>query len=97
MNIQITSRHDTKLSQDYQDFIRGELEALEKFSDKISSCHVVVDSEKTSNVVEIALHTLGHDVIAKGTGDNVGKALDEALDKIKRQIKDINDKMKSHH
>ena len=51
MEIRITSRHG-KSSQALQETITAELSKMEKYFDKITSCHVVLDSERIDKVVE---------------------------------------------
>ena len=88
MNIQITSRH-SKASHSLQESITRDIMNLEKFSDKITSCHVVLDNEYVDKTVEIVVNVLGNTVSANGKGDNVGKAVDQAVGKIERQIKKV--------
>jgi putative sigma-54 modulation protein len=95
MEIQITSRH-SKASQSLQDTITSELEKLGKFFDKITSSHVILDSEHVEKVAEITMNTLGRQVVATAKAENIGKAFDEALDKAERQLKKINSKIKNH-
>ena len=95
MEIQITSRHK-KASTQLQEAIMAELGKLEKYNDKITTCHVVLDTERDSKVVEITVQTMHHTLVSKTKSDNVGKALDEAVEKIERQIKKINEKIKDH-
>lgn len=95
MEIQITSRHN-KASQSLQETITSELEKLGKFFDKITSSHVILDSEHVEKVAEITMNTLGHQVIATAKAENIGKAFDEALAKAERQLKKINAKIKNH-
>jgi len=95
MEIRITSRH-TKASQDLQDTITAEINKLEKFFDKITSCHVVLDSESTDKTVEITMHAQGHEVVGFAKAENLGKAIDEAVEKVGRQLKKLNEKAKSH-
>jgi len=96
MDVQITSRH-TKASQDLQDTITAEVSKLEKFSDKITSCHVILDSEGLDKTVEITMNVQGHaDVVAKAKADNLGKAIDDAVAKVGKQIKRVNEIEKSH-
>src|SRR5512142_3111316 len=95
MEIQITSRHQ-KASPELQDTITDELNKLEKYFEKITSCHVVLDSEHVDKTVEITMHTLGHEVVANAKADNIGKAIDEALTRIERQLKKLNEKIKNH-
>ncbi len=96
MNVQITCRH-TKVSSGTQEYLKGEIEALAKYYDKISTVHVVLDSECTSTkTVEINLHLAGHDLSARSRAENYYKAVDEALEKISRQLKKQGEKIKSH-
>jgi len=95
MEIQITSRHN-KASQSLQETITNELEKLGKFFDKITSSHVILDSEHVEKVAEITMNTLGHQVVATAKAENIGKAFDEALAKAERQLKKINAKIKNH-
>ena len=97
MEIQITSRH-SKASQTLQDTITTELQRMEKFLDKITSCHVILDSEHDDKKVEITITAGGHPaIIANARAENLGKAIDEALEKIERQLKKLNEKIKDHH
>jgi ribosomal subunit interface protein len=95
MEIQITSRH-SKASQTLQDTISAELQKMEKFSDKITSCHVVLDSEHVDKKVEITMNTRGHQVVAIAKADSLGKAIDDALMKTEKQLKKLNEKIKNH-
>ena len=95
MEIQITSRH-SKASQSLQETITAELEKLGKFFDKITSSHVILDSEHVEKVAEITMNTLGRQVVATAKAENIGKAFDEALAKAERQLKKINAKIKNH-
>jgi ribosomal subunit interface protein len=95
MEIQITSRH-SKASQTLQDTITVELQRMEKFIDKITTCHVVLDSEHVDKTVEITMNAAGHQIIANAKADNLGKAIDEALAKTERQLKKLHDKIKNH-
>ncbi|HUI92909.1 MAG TPA: ribosome-associated translation inhibitor RaiA [Chitinivibrionales bacterium] len=95
MEIQITSRHE-KASQSLQDTITAEMEGLQKYYDRISSCHVILDKERGKEIMEIVIHMAGHTVAAVAKAENLGKAMDAAIIKIERQLKKINEKIKSH-
>ena len=96
MEIRITSRHN-KASQSLQDAITTELTKLEKFSEKIGSCHVILDSEHVDQTVEITMHVFDREIIGTGKAENIGKAFDLALEKVQRQLKKINEKIKDKH
>jgi putative sigma-54 modulation protein len=95
MEVQITSRH-TKASQELQDTITAEISKIEKFYDKITSCHVVLDSESIDKTVEITVNAQGQQVVASAKAENLGKAIDDAVSKVERQLKKMNEKAKSY-
>ena len=95
MDIRITSRHE-KASPSLQDTIIAELNKIEKFSEKISSCHVILDTEHVAQKVEITMHAFNREVVGSAKAENIGKAFDEALAKVERQLKKINEKIKDH-
>ena len=95
MNIQITSRH-LKVSQSTHDYLKGELQNLEKFYDRMTSSHVILDSEHINKIVEIIINVQGSTVSAKAKSESIGKSVDIALNKITRQLKKFNQKLKDH-
>jgi putative sigma-54 modulation protein len=95
MEIQITSRH-SKASKSLRETIISELEKVGKYFDKITSCHVILDSEHVEKVAEITMNTFGHQIVASAKAENIGKAFDEALAKTERQLKKWNAKIKNH-
>jgi len=96
MDIRITARHEAKASQDLQDIINAEIGKLEKYYDKITSCHVILDSDGLNKTVEITMNVQGHSVVGNAGAENIGKAIDEAVAKVERQLKKINEKVKNH-
>jgi ribosomal subunit interface protein len=95
MEIRITSRHE-KASPSLQETITAELNKIEKYSEKITSCHVILDSEILEKKVEITMHAFNREVVAAAKAENIGKAFDAALARVERQLKKINEKIKDH-
>ena len=95
MEIQITSRH-SKASKSLQATMTEELMKVGKFYDKITTCHVILDSEHVEKVAEITMSTLGRQVVAAAKAENMGKAFYDALAKAERQLKKLNAKLKDH-
>ena len=95
MNIQITSRH-SKVSQSTHDYLKAELQNLEKYYDRMTSSHVILDTEHINKIVEIIINVRGLTVSAKAKSDTLGKSVDIALGKITRQLKKLNQKLKDH-
>jgi len=95
MDIQITSRHE-KASASLQQTIKDEFGKLEKYSDRITSCHIIIDSQRGMEILEVVLAMAGHTINATAKAGNIGKAIDEALMKVERQLEKINGKIKDH-
>lgn len=95
MDIQITSRHE-KASQSLQDAINAEFTKLEKYYDRVTSCHVILDTERGKQIMEVVMNMAGHTVTATAKDGNLGKAMDAAIMKVERQMKKINEKIKDH-
>ena len=95
MDIQITSRHE-KASQSLQDTISAEFSKLEKYYDRVTSCHVIIDSERGKQMMEVVMNMAGHTITATAKDGNLGKAMDSVIMKVGRQMKKINEKIKDH-
>jgi putative sigma-54 modulation protein len=95
MDIQITSRHE-KASQSLQDTITDELNKLEKYYDRITSCHVILDAQRGHEIMEVVMNMAGHTITATAKSDNLGKTIDSVITKVERQLKKISEKIKTH-
>jgi putative sigma-54 modulation protein len=96
MKIQFTARH-FKSSKDQQEMIQSEIDRLERFYERITKCHVILDAEhKARLVAEITISTRGKTLVAKASSDIMGKAIDAAISKIERQLKKLNEKKRDH-
>jgi|WetSurMetagenome_2_1015567.scaffolds.fasta_scaffold220923_2 putative sigma-54 modulation protein len=95
MDIQITSRHE-KATASLQQTIMDEFGRLERHSDKITSCHIILDNERGMEILEVVLAMAGHTLSATAKAANIGKAIDEAYMKIERQLEKITGKIKDH-
>ncbi len=79
-----------------QDFITEELHNLEKWTDKITSSHVILDSVHDERLAEVVVTILGQRLSAKARAEKTGKAVDLAMEKMRRQLVKFNDKLKDH-
>ncbi len=100
MNIQITTRHESHISDETRAFIEAEVEHLGQFYDKITTAHFICDREEHKNgqedMVELVLSVDGNNLSAKATEENLGKAIDSVIEKMTRQLKKKNEKVKAH-
>ncbi len=95
MEINITKRH-VKVPEGFQDQLTEKLDRLERFFEKITSCHVILDEEHTDKTVEIVMSIMGATLTAKAKADSLGAAADGAVSKLERQLKKSNERVKSH-
>jgi putative sigma-54 modulation protein len=95
MDIQITSRHE-KASASLQQTIADEFGKLERYYDKLTSCHIILDNERGMEILEVVLTMAGHTLNATAKAANIGKAIDEAFMKVERQLEKITGKKKNH-
>ncbi len=95
MEVQVTTRH-VKISDSMTEIIDEKLAKIGKFYEKITSCHVIFDSERSDKTVEIVLTIMGGTLTAKAKSDNVRKSFEGAIAKLERQLKRTNEKVKNH-
>ena len=96
MDVQITTRH-TKTSPDLQQRIQDEVDKLETMYQKVTSCHVILDADGADQTAEFVMNAQSHTITAKSKAATIGKAVDEGIVKIERQLKKISEKVKAHH
>jgi putative sigma-54 modulation protein len=96
MKIQITARH-FHASPQLHASIKESLDQIEKFNDSISGAHVILDAEKSGvRRAEIVVKILDKTVCAHAEEDNMYKAIEAMLEKVERQLKKQNEKLKAH-
>lgn len=96
MDIQFSARH-FNASAGLQDRIQEEMDKLAKFYPNITSASVVLDHEvEHQRHCEITVNITGSQVVASADEENMGKAVDVALDRVKIQLKKANDKQNDH-
>lgn len=100
--INITSRH-FKAHETLQEYIKAELEILNKYNEEILHTDVILSFEKAVNSVktcEIIMKLRDKMITTKESSDDFNKAIDKAIDKIEKQLlkyKDKNKKVKHDH
>lgn len=93
MNVNITNRNDSKVSDSLRDRINAWLESSAERYEAITSAQVTIEkSDERSAVVEATVHVAGKDVFAKSEAANLYAALDGLEDKIDRQLDKIHQK-----
>jgi putative sigma-54 modulation protein len=95
MDIQVTTRH-IKVADDLQAEITEKMDRLQRFFEKITSCRVILDSERADKTVEIVMSIMGRRLTAKAKADNIRVALEDAVGKVERQLKRSKERVKEH-
>ncbi len=92
MKTQVTFRHVNAHHPRLQEDAKAILEGLSKYSDEITSANVEFLNEGNKTVV-ITVNLPGNTLVAKNESDDFQKSLNEAEDKMIRQIQ----KLKTKH
>ena len=96
MDITITARH-FNASAGLQERVQEEIEKLGKFYPNITGVSVVLDHEvELKRRCDITVNIVGATVVASADEENMGKAIDTALERVKVQLKKQNEKQKDH-
>ena len=95
MQIQITARQ-FHASERLTDYARKKILRLEKFYDGITGVHVIMskDGQPETNAVEIAANVHRQQLVAKAEGRTSEEALDECVDRLRRQVVRYKDKLR---
>jgi putative sigma-54 modulation protein len=91
MTLEITSRHFSPSSA-LRELVVTKASKIEKFSNDITSCHIVLIKENDIESVEIKAHMKGHEMFAHESANMFEKSLASSVEKIVSQIKKNRDK-----
>jgi len=88
-----------ELTPAIQDYAEKRCDKLIKFFNGVQEFRVVLEQvEKSEFAAEIIAAVVGHDdMVAKTRGTDVYACIDEAADKLARQLTDFKERLKSHH
>ena len=96
MIVQFTARH-FEASETLKESSVGRMKDLTKFYQNIISAHVILSAgRKNQRNAEVIVGTKKRPITARGRGDNIGTAVDKAFGRVERQLKKLNEKIKSH-
>lgn len=94
MQIQITMRH-SELTPEVKELVERKFGKLERFVQKPADVHLVVSQEKRRYVAEVALTAGRTNLRGKAESHDLHLSLDQAVDKLERQLRKIMAKVKS--
>lgn len=99
MDVQVTGRH-CKLSADFQEQVIERMQAVERLRDRVIRAEVMVSpTTRTKDPddavkVEITLHSKGPVVRAEGRNQDKQVAFDQAMERLKTQLRKAADRRK---
>jgi len=94
MKVEITARH-IDLSKNLKEYIEGEMGRLSKVYDRIIDVQVILEVEAHSQYsVEIIVNVPKKQLVIKQKADDETKAIDEAMEKMVRQLKKYKEKLR---
>ncbi len=96
MNIAVTARH-MDVPETFREHVRGKVEKLERYFDRIQTVEVTLDHESdeaTVEIVAVAKHKT--QFVATSRGSDLNCAVDQCLHKISEQVRRHKDKVKDH-
>ena len=96
MKISVTFRN-TEGENWHKEYVDDRLKKMKKYIDRPVEAHVVLSVEKFRNVAEVNLMADGLNVNAKEESKDMHLAIDNAIEKIERQLKKHKEKIRGHN
>ncbi|KPJ53973.1 hypothetical protein AMJ39_02410 [candidate division TA06 bacterium DG_24] len=93
MKINITARH-FDLTSALKEYIEETLTKLERFSNHLIEAHVILEKEGYRHIAEMVLHVNRSTLMAKEESDDMYMAADRAAEKLEKQIKRYEERLK---
>lgn len=95
MQFKISGRH-MEITPAIREYANKKTDKLHRYFDRIQEIVVVVDTVDHSFEVEIIADVEHHDpIIARRTADDLYAAIDEAVDRMERQLTDLKEKLRN--
>ena len=95
MKISVTFRN-TEEEGWQKEYVEDRMKKLNKYIDAPADVHVVLAVEKFRNVAEISVMTNGLNIIGKEESKDMHLAIDNAIEKLERQLKKHKEKIRLH-
>ncbi|MCW8886117.1 MAG: ribosome-associated translation inhibitor RaiA [Motiliproteus sp.] len=86
MQLNISARHEAKVSESVREHIEARLHRTGDHYEKVTRMNVIVDKDAQNNIVEASFHINGKELFAKAVGDNLYAAIDALGSKVERQL-----------
>lgn len=97
MKVRIEERH-MEQSDPLRKYAIDKAEDLERFFDGIISVEITMDVEKERRIVKVFAHLINKKIVkSSAESDDMYVSIDSAMDKVERQLKKYNEKLKDKH
>ncbi len=94
-DVSFTCRHDESTEQFKEQAIEEVLK-LSKYHNHIINGDITIDRQNSNVKAEVLIHIPGHTLRASDQDFDAGKAFDSAVEKAKKQLKKLKDKISDH-
>jgi putative sigma-54 modulation protein len=95
VQITITGRH-LEVTPPLRDYVNKRLRKVTKYTQKINDIHVILEVQKNQHLVEITLNFSGHSINGRAKTPDMYGSIDEAWDKVERQLRKLKEKTREH-
>lgn len=96
MRVSFTARH-YKPSKRLKEYATNEVQRLVKFYDAIISCEIILDYQKEIQIAEVNVLVHGQNLTVVEKTEDIYKSIDNAVEKMGRQLKKYKEKKIQHH
>lgn len=96
MTIMVSGRH-VSVTDEMKEYAEGKLKAILEDKHKITNVKIVLDLQKTRHKAEIIVHGKNLNIEADSESYDMYESIDNAMNKIDRQISKYFDKKQDHH
>ncbi|MCZ6632868.1 MAG: ribosome-associated translation inhibitor RaiA [bacterium] len=86
------SGHHYHLSDATREYVEQECEKFERFYSPVLDCQVTISKEGRTEKANVVVNLYGQNLQASGSADKLYPAIDQAMDKMIRQLKKTHDK-----
>jgi len=93
MRINITARH-FKMRDELRTYTEKEIQRLQKYYDQVIDADVILEWQKIHRIAEIKMSVYGTVLTAQAQADEMHKAINNAIEKLERQLKKYKDKLR---
>lgn len=92
MQLNISARHEAKVSDSVREHIASRLHRPGDHYEQVTRMHVIIDKDAQRDLIEASFHLNGKELFAKAIADNLYAAIDALGDKVERQLRKAREK-----